>query len=66
MPAGRAAYVSLAFTLLGLTFALARPVAAQPTPPPAGAVADIKDANGKTVATAEIREDTGKVAISLV
>jgi len=29
-------------------------------------VADIKDASGKSIATAELREDTGKVTIALV
>jgi Cu-Zn family superoxide dismutase len=64
--ARRAAHIGLALTIVGVTFCLAQPVAAQPTPPPAGALADIKDASGKTVATAEIREDSGKVAISLL
>jgi|SRR5579859_3071468 len=42
------------------------PVAAQQQAnPTAGAVADIKDVSGKTIATAELKEDQGKVQVAL-
>jgi Cu-Zn family superoxide dismutase len=62
-----AARISLALTIATFAFGVApQVVGAQPTPPPAGAVADVKDASGKSLASAEIREDIGKVAISLL
>jgi Cu-Zn family superoxide dismutase len=52
--------VAVCFALLASGTALA-----QSTPQPVGAVATLKDVSGNTIATAELKEDNGKVAVAL-
>jgi Cu-Zn family superoxide dismutase len=57
--------VALAIAWAGLTLPLLSAAAQQQTAGPAAA-ADIRDAAGRTLASAELREDAGKVQVALV
>jgi Cu-Zn family superoxide dismutase len=55
--------VAVTWALLTLVLPIG---AAQPQTQPGGATADVRDASGKSVATAELHEDQGKVQVALV
>ena len=60
------AKLGVALLLLCALTQLASPVLAQQQPGPTpAAVADIKDVSGRSIATAELREDQGKVQVAL-
>jgi Cu/Zn superoxide dismutase len=67
--ARRAARISLALAMAGAWLGLAissSGIAAQQQPGGVAAAADIRDASGRTLATAELREDQGKVQVALM
>src|ERR1700694_3408915 len=53
------------FVAMALAIAWLPAAAQQQANTTTGAVADIKDVSGKTIATAELREDQGKVQVAL-